>query len=312
MENNKTYEHIKRITDPIFKKSIKKRNVPQETIMNHRMGGKNNQIPPVIFLWQPHNYRLYFDFSKKNFKPQKPGNHTLKKVESMVGIFNKAYNYTSLNYDSEHKYEKFMFTTIRVKKTQVEVANHYHSKQWRRIEANNIDQISEKIDQVMASLKQRSIKALQVFMQIHGGKSDLNILNERCEHGIHGEDYIDKIPSNLIINDTFFKKVYQEKAEFKTIPAIKNYISNRAIEQIAPEIASEINNTASQLQNLVKVTDNIVQSQKMLSEDTKGVFLGLQEQIKSHLALIQEYRKEAINMQKPFFVRWWQYFRKKN
>jgi len=232
---NKAKEYIYRIVTPIFEKVL------QEAKLNHRMVGNSTPKPTVTFLWQPHNYRLYFDFSKENFNPKKPSNHTLQKFKSMVAIFNTAYNYTSLNYDSEHKYEKFMFCTIRVKKSQIEVTNHSHLKQWRKITAESVEEVDQRIDAVMNDLKEHSIKALKYFIQLHGGKSKFKILNERCEHGIHGDDYLDKIPSELIIHDTYIKKPYLEKSEFKSTAAIKNYVSNRAVEKIYPEIAFEIN-----------------------------------------------------------------------
>lgn len=234
-EEEKIKEQISLITTPIFNKFL------HEHHLNHRMVGFEQPVPTITFLWQPHNYRLYFDFSKENFNPKKPSNHTLQKYKSMVAIFNTAYTYTPLNYDSEHKFEKFMFCTIRIKKHQVEVTNHYHHKQWRKITAESVEEVDKRISEVMDDLKEHSIKALKSFITLHGGKSDFKILNERCEHGIHGDDYLDKIPQELIIHDTYVKKPYKEKAELKSTAAIKNYVSNRAVEKIYPEIALEIN-----------------------------------------------------------------------
>lgn len=233
-DNDVLKKKIRRIID----KSL------QEMQSNHRMVGKTDHNKPILFLWQPHNYRLYFDFNKDNFNPKKPPNHTLRKYESMVAIFNTAYTYTPLNYDSEHKYDNFMFCQIRVKKNQVEVINKWHNKQWRKVSAGSIADIDLKIDKVMDSLKNRSIEALKAFIDLHGGRSGYTILNERCEHGIHGDDYLDKIPKELVINDTYFKKTYKKKPEFKKTTAIKNYITNRAIESIAPEISTEIGKLA--------------------------------------------------------------------
>ena len=69
----------------------------------------------------------------------------------------------------------------------------------------------------------------------------------RYEDFIKGEDYIDKIPREVIIHDTYFKKVYGKGIEFvkadKEEPTahLKNYIKNRAVEDLAPEIANSIN-----------------------------------------------------------------------
>jgi len=228
-------EHISRLITPIFNKVLK------EHHLNRGLVGSDTQKPAITFLWQPHDHRLYFDFSKENFNPKKPSNHALRKHKSMVAIFNTAYTYTSLNYDSEHKYEKFMFCTIRVKKHQVEVTNNYHKKQWRKITAESVEEVDQRIDAVMDNLKEHSINTLKSFIKLHGGKSKFSILNERCEHGIHGDDYLDKIAPEMVINDTYVKKVYKKKSEFKSTAAIKNYVSNRAVEKIYPEIALEIN-----------------------------------------------------------------------
>ena len=69
----------------------------------------------------------------------------------------------------------------------------------------------------------------------------------RYEEFTKGEEFIDSIPQEVIIHDTFFKKVYKKGIEFKNTKKgespgvhIKNYIKNRAIEDIAPEIARAI------------------------------------------------------------------------
>jgi len=214
-----------------------------------------------------------------------------------------------------------MFCQIRIKKNQVEIINQSHNKQWRKITAENVEEVDLRIEEIMKELKERSIQALKLFIELHGGYSDFKEARpHRCEHGIHGDDYIDKIPGELIINDTYVKKVYKHKTEFKTTAAIKNYVSNRAVEKIYPEIAIEINklNSKSESSNtelnnslsiLTESTQNLADSQNNLFNENKQVLMALQEQIKSHLALIQEYRKETIEMRKPFFIRWYNYFR---
>ena len=275
------------------------------------MVGKEKDYPPTIFLWQPHDFRLYFDFSKENFTIKKPSDHALQEMKGMVGDFNCAYNYTSCNHNSEHKYEKFMYCTIRVKKNQVELTNNSHQKQWRKITANSIDEVDKRIDEVMEDLKQHSINALKVFIKLHGGKSNFTILKMRNEHGIHGDKFLDKIPPEMIINDTYFKKVYANKVEFKSVAAIKNYVSNRAIEKIAPDMAIELNKINLSFEQTSEVLNKMSDVQINLFNENEKIMLGLQEQIKSHLALIQEYRNEALSWKKPFFIRWWEWFKVK-
>ena len=237
-------------------------NSPQEDSFNHTMVVKNNNKKNITYLLQPHNHRLYFDFDKSNFNPIKPSYHTLKKYESMVAIFNTAYTYTPLNHNSEHKYENFMGCQIRVKKNQVEVINKWYNKQWRKLTAENLNQINEMIDKEMETLTEQSIEALKSFIDLHKGKSRFEILKLKCEQGIHGDDYLDKIPREMIIHDTYFKKDYAKKVEMFKVAEIKNYISNRCIENIAPEIAAEINN----IHNTIKV--GLIPSIKELKEVT--------------------------------------------
>ena len=278
--------YVKRIVTPIFNKVLK------EAHLNHRMVGSDKDIPKVTFLFQPHNYRLYFDFSKENFRIKKPSNHTLQKYKSMVAIFNTAYTHTPLNYDSEHKYEKFMFCTIRVKKHQVEVTNHYHHKQWRKITIESVEEVDQRIDAVMDNLKDHSIKALKYFIDLHGGKSNFNILKERCEHGIHGDDYLDKIPSELIIHDTYIKKVYKRKVEFKSTAAIKNYVSNRAVEKIYPEIALEIN----KLNQKQEIFERSIELHNKSTETYTTSINSLTEQMALHLKTMNNINGGITNM----------------
>ncbi len=238
-------------------------NSPQEGSFNHTMVVKNNNKKNITYLWQPHNHRLYFDFNKSNFNPIKPSYHTLKKYESMVGIFNTAYTYTPLNHNSEHKYENFMGCQIRVKKNQVEVINKWHNKQWRKLTAENLNQINEMIDKEMETLTEQSIEALKSFIDLHKGKSRFEILKLKCEQGIHGDEYLDKIPRELIIHDTYFKKEYAKKVEMFKVAEVKNYISTRCIENIAPEIAGEINNIHNTIQ------EDLTPSLKQLNESVQ-------------------------------------------
>ena len=245
-------------------------NSPQEGSLNHTMVVKNNNKKNITYLWQPHNHRLYFDFDKSNFNPIKPSYHTLKKYESMVAVFNTAYTYTPLNHNSEHKYENFMGCQIRVKKDQVEVINKWHNKQWRKLTAENLNQINEMIDKEMEILTEQSIEALKSFIDLHKGKSRFEILKLKCEQGLHGDEYLDKIPRDMIIHDTYFKKEYAKKVEMFKVAEVKNYISNRCIENIAPEIANEINNIHNTIQT-----------------DLNPILVELTHQIKTHLEVQQ-------------------------
>ncbi len=227
-------EHIRRLVKPIFDKSLK------ETISNHTMGGYGSSGVPVVYLWQPHNFRLYFDFSKVGFEPRKPSSKVLKEMKVRFSFFNSAYTSSSLNFGAEHIFKDFMFCTIRVKKFQVEVINHYHSKQWRKIVAVTLEDVDKRIDEVMGELKSRSVQALRSFIELHGGFSKFSVLKERCEHGIHGVDFLDGIKDHVIFDDTYAKKLYRYKPEVKDVASLKSIVSNDALNRFSPIICQEL------------------------------------------------------------------------
>jgi hypothetical protein len=219
-------EYIDKIVTPIFNKVL------QEKEPNRMMVGTGNQ-KEYKFLWQPHNYRLYFLFDKTNFIP--PTSKTIYKTRS----------FKLINYGKDYQFDNWENCKITIRKNQVEVINKSHNKQWRLISANSIPQIKEKIDQVVSNLNQQAKSALNSLIKRFGGCSDLKIIKIRGEHGIHGIDYLDKIPEDMIIHDTIFKKVYKGKVEFYDPVNIKNTISNLALKDMSPEIAGAINDLGS-------------------------------------------------------------------
>jgi hypothetical protein len=188
--------------------------VPQEHHTNPRRG----MVLPIKRLIQPHNYRLYFSFDKASYNPTIP--------------------YSVKNHNSEHHFVNFYGCYLIVRKKTIEVINLWHQKQWRLIEANTLKEIDARIDEIKIEMEETCIKVIKKFIDIHGGSSDLKPIRKRePEIGIHGDDYLDKIPKSMIIHDTAFKKVYPDKVEMFGFSNIKNYISSRAKEDfMMPEI----------------------------------------------------------------------------
>ncbi len=213
MENQKEIkEYIKKITDPIFNRVLK------EQPSNPMRGSKHK----IIRLIQPHNFRRYFTFSKTSYNPTIP--------------------YSEKNYKSEHHYTNFYGCKIIIRKKSVEIINLWHQKQWRLLEAQSIKEVNDRINEMKQEMEDTTIKALRKFISVNGGESDFKpIIKRKSEIGIHGDDYIDKIPPEMVIRDTYFKKVYKEKVEFLGEESVKSFIQNRAIEDLSPEIANAIN-----------------------------------------------------------------------
>lgn len=261
-------KHIEKLVRPIFEKAA------QETSDDPMMVGRVSTQNSIKFLWQPHNYRRYYDFSIINFEPIT--NPSLYKdptyTQSKVGF--EGTTYSLKNHNSEHHFNNFYGCRVIIRKHKAEVINKWYEKNWVLIEAENIKQVGEKIDERIKEMNQQCDNALKELIRTFGGGSDFKVLKQRGEHGIHGEDFLDKIPENMVIQDTIFKKVYKRKVEMYNPAFVKNYISNRAIEDISPEISKELKGINEALQGSLTPT-----------------LLALTEQIKLHLAVQKETKK---------------------
>jgi len=104
---------------------------------------------------------------------------------------------------------------------------------------------------------------------------------DRYEDWIKGEEFIDNIPPETIIHDTFFKKVYPKGIEFiqtkkKEEPTIhlKNYIKNQSIKKREPIIAKEINNAYSIIAPTLEALNQAIKSDTQARiEETKARYL---------------------------------------
>jgi hypothetical protein len=86
------------------------------------------------------------------------------------------------------------------------------------------------------------------------------------------------------------------------IPNLQLALSEK-ISSLQSELSDNIN-------HLVTATSNLAESQKLHNDENREVMSALHEEIRSHLLLINEWKKESEERQKPFFVRWWHYFKK--
>lgn len=322
MENKKEIidEFFKEIEKPINPKLL------QEKDWNLMLVGSDqnssNKIE-VIYAWNPHNYRLIFDFSKENFNPEKPKNLPLiseplgRYLNTTISYlpFKWRYTHNVRNYGSEHHYLNFLQCTIKVRKNTIEVADTSCKDDWFIIHAYSTHDVDLRIDQIMQEKESHCKEALNLFMKIHGGKSNLNIIKKHSENKIKGDEFIRKIPAWRTIHDTVMKKVYKENnIEIYGEASTKNYVKNHVVKEVTPEIAKEINSLGliidSRLEKLIEVTSSLSDNQSQLFKENRDVLLALQEQIKSHLALINEWRKETEERRKPFFIRWFDYFKR--
>lgn len=226
METNKPDDdvlkkHIDSIVKPIFEKAAK------ETAKNPISVGQHGNNKNYS-LYQPHNFRRYYDFSKTNFNPETAP----KSAVTEHKILNRT----------EHTFNPFLNCRITVKKNQVEVINKIEPKRWYKIELDNIDYIKQQIKDIIIKKENECYNVLQQFIAHYGGFSTFKILNRKSEDKVEHEDIIDLLPLKQKFHNPPVKKVYNEKnIEFNDPVFASNYLRTRAIEDRADTITDELN-----------------------------------------------------------------------
>lgn len=185
---------------------------------------------PFKFFFRPNNYRLKIPFS--NLK------NTKQEIKGVVGRFPVEL----CNYGSKGFLKNFRENiTLEINPTCV-VAIYSLKKKgkkaWLEVSCENLDEFDFWIDKKEAWIEEQCLKAVNVL--------GLNLDYDekvwvRQEAGVKGEEFINSLPRDMIIQDTYFKKVYAEEVEFKSSFYVKNFIANRSIEKISPAIALELN-----------------------------------------------------------------------
>ncbi len=224
-ENDSTLKkYISSIVKPIFEKAA------QETKPNHSMVEHKPKKTITPSLYNPHNYRLYLNFTKEKYKPK----------EGMVGVW-----YGKLkNYGKE-------FTAlgegvrITIKKTQVEIINKLSEQQWFLINRTNA---KKEEGELLSKIDKKCISSLKKFIKVYGGSSDFVILKRegrpylnlftKCDNKVKNEPFIDTLPSEMTFETDEVKKVYHHpgEVEFKTPMESAQYLENSALNEFAPEL----------------------------------------------------------------------------
>jgi len=265
MCNKSIKDYVDKITTPIFEKVL------QETKKNHSMVGfnkKSNKKTVTPSLYNPHNYRLYFKFTKKKYHPK----------EGMVGVwFGKFKNYgkefTALGEGIR----------VTVKKVQVEVINKLSEEEWFYI---NRIKAKEEIAAILNKIDNKCISSLKKFIEIYGGKSDLKVIKTEnrpnlnlftpSDNKVMQEPFIDTLPLNMAFDTKIVKKVYKKRnVEYKEPIYAATYLENSALNEFAPEITNSINNLGSQLIPSIRSLDKSIK----LEIENKKLHLGILNKI---------------------------------
>lgn len=203
---------------------------PYEIPNNHTLVGQGGIVDMPIAYYQPHNYRLYFDFFRENFNPRT----SLEKAR-LRGYLNDHWTHEVKNVsESVFKFENCC--TIKVKRRTIEIINNLEHKRWYPIELN--DKIYDQVLAINEKKDKECLDILKEFIELFGGTSKFNIVNRYVqEHKVEGEVAVNKIPRPMKFYTPIVKKAYNEpNVEFKTAIQAATYLEDRAIERIAPEI----------------------------------------------------------------------------
>jgi len=247
-------------------------------------------------LWRPNNYRRQMVVKEKN-------NSTIKKILSTIPNA-KLNNHTKLV-----NIKGYEGITIQYGKSKLVGIWSQHivggCKETYLIEANSIQDVECRILEKKEEIKKKIDKALRVFAKKVGiGIPYSKPVWSRYEDWVKGESYIDQLPRECIVHDTFFKKVYGEGIEFKKAgkeePGVhlKNYIKNRAVEDFSPEIAKEIGlikeGLLEGINDVMKKTDNLIRNNALELQVLCKAQLTTQKQLGQLIQAISPHKKDVV------------------
>ena len=260
-ENDEAYQkHINKLVKPIFDKVLK------ETPKNRTSVGNTNKLSDNYSLYNPHNYRLYFDFEKANFHPLRPTKPTYKTDGGRLGIFNNKEWITK---------EQIAGCTIIIKKSCVQINNLIEPKRWHLIQMGDVEKRKQQVYDIHLKKIDQATSSLKLFIESYGGKSEFKLKRIWCEEKIMKDKPIDKLPSNMFFKTDNVKKDYNEpNIEYFGDPTgAANYFSNRGIEDVAPGIANELNLFNAKLEkvstSMAYVAENYKSHVKMVKQGTE-------------------------------------------
>jgi len=254
LEKDALYKQVSKLVSPIFNK------VPQEISKNHMMVGKHGFVKPEICFYQPHNMRVYIDFQRNHPTIFNPKLYIKTKGKSLGDVTYKLINST------EHNIKGYKGCNFRVKKHQVEIYNNINHKKWFPIEMNN--KVKKSIQTIISEKVIECITILKDLILNCGGSSKFKILRIVNEDKIQSEKAIDLISKKLVFHNEVCKKVYpnQKNVEFNNSVYTSNYLINRSVENITPEIIHAINsrNPLRALKNNVNCMDDVLKNYNLI------------------------------------------------
>ncbi|MCH8003919.1 MAG: hypothetical protein IH934_04795 [Nanoarchaeota archaeon] len=238
-------KYITSIVKPIFEK------VAEEAPNNRMLVGSKPRKKKYSY-FNPHNYRRWFNFSRKTFNPE--SKFTLTKRNQQIWGFNQAETHKSscktnplvqgwfrIINKTEYFFDNFYDCSIRVKKKTIQINNKKENKRKHVIILGEVQERKKQVFAITNRKDQECKEVLKLFISIFGGSSDFKIINKASENKCEHEDMIDKIPLKMTFDTPIVKKRYNEpNVEFTDEVGAANYFSTRGIEDIAPQIESRL------------------------------------------------------------------------
>ena len=224
-----------------------------------------------FFLWEPHNYRLKIPFSELL-----RSDSTLKKTicgnVGTMGLFpvkTSVKNITSIRVSDR--------VVVQVCKTCVVII--WEGSEWFRVSSRGFEGfVDDKVESIRAECL-RGLKSIGIGVYLDFDRA----VWIRQENSLKGDEFLDALPKKLVVNDTSFKKVYDDKVEFKDASFVKSYVKNRVLEDFggyegrigALEVRVNRLNPLGFLMDNVRVVDDVLALKDyvvLLSEPEKVVF----------------------------------------
>ncbi len=259
-------------------------------------------------LFRPNNYRRKIQIKERD-------NSTMQKIAKAIGSAIKKKDFTYSEHTKLVFIKNYNGITIQLGKNTItaiysqKIINGV--KQIYSIKAYSTEDLEERIGQLKDEIQKKMDDALGFFCKDYNIETIGTTSWDRYEDFIKGEEYIDKIPFNTIIHDTYFKKVYGQGIEYKQTedkedPTVhlKTYIINQSLKKHSPEIAESIDNLGNALLNKLNPAIEKLTEQIIVHLDVQKSSLKTQESTRTTLKDIshtlkkkppQKRKKQAIS-----------------
>jgi len=245
-------ERVERRVEEIFSEALQETDTDRLSVGSESYSVPDASTPMIDLFVQFHNFRAWYRFSRENFTSEKPVEPT-PSFEGGVG-WNPAYTHSTLNHGHEDFFDRvYGVCSVTLKKRFAVVRNHAYGKRWHRVRAASVKDAVEQIQALRDELVQGAERSLRAILTLHGGSSSYVLDREPdAEIKVRGDDFISQIPANMVIHaEPVFKKVYKlPNIEFLGAEYVKNFIESRAIDRVAPDIASALSALAESVSEI--------------------------------------------------------------